>query len=66
MNKHRLQAELWETQWWLMGILAFLLQRFGGFVAHVLAYLILAHMVLTAVGIIVKLLKAKWEDDHNF
>ena len=38
----------------------------GGFVAHVLAYLILAHMVLTAVGIIVKLLKAKWEDDHNF
>lgn len=62
MNKHRLQAEIWETQIWLMWILAFLMMHSGGLWAHIGAYCVLAHSGITFFGMVWKLKKARKED----
>lgn len=61
MNKHRLQAELWETQLWIMWILGFLLFHFGGFWAHIFSYIIFTHSAITFIGIMVKIRTARKE-----
>lgn len=50
MNKHLFKRELWETQMWLMLILAFLMIHFGGCTSHVLGWVLIGYSVLTFIG----------------
>jgi len=59
MNKHRLQAELWETQTWLMWILAAILFH----TEHpILGGAVMVWSGVTVLGMLIKLSKARKED----
>jgi hypothetical protein len=65
MNKHRLQAELWETQVLLYWILAFLLLHTANRILHFLGWLSVAWTVITIYGTINLLIKAHRDDPHT-
>ncbi len=58
MKDKALQAEIWETQVWLMWILATLLFQYGH---STLATLTIIWSVITCIGVVVKLTQAAAE-----
>lgn len=58
----RLQAEIWETQIWLMWLLAFALLHWGGSTAHVLGWIVIVWSIVTFIGIWAKLFSARVDD----
>ncbi len=64
MNGKRLQAELWETQMWLMLILAFLMLHFSSdAIVHDLGLGLCGYSFMTFIGSVVKIAQARSEEE---